>query len=293
MLHLCLLQPPYNSTLPFQPPHKSTQEIQDELSQVQTHMSRLAAERMLEGAMTAGDLSAAAGGADGDEAAAGGRAVVGSQGGLTAATAAIIAADAAVSQEQALSGLQGVVQTWQHELVSFKQVRACVHVGWVQGKGVGGVETEFQARHPLPLCACMLAPETPGSVRQPLTPNITSLIYNLAPSHPTDKSTNAQQQESLDLRHEIETLRVSLEGQMSDNTAAVQHLESLVKQLMGLEGGAALPPSATGSIPPRATATVAAAAVAPPPPSTAAGGCGVVVCDYEQSAQREYRGCLC
>lgn len=38
-------------------------------------------------------------------------------------TAAIIAADAAVANEAALSGLQNVVQTWQAELVNFRQVR--------------------------------------------------------------------------------------------------------------------------------------------------------------------------
>lgn len=37
-------------------------------------------------------------------------------------TAAIIAADAAVAQEAALSGLQGVVATWQQELMAFREV---------------------------------------------------------------------------------------------------------------------------------------------------------------------------
>lgn len=37
-------------------------------------------------------------------------------------TAAIIAADAAVAQEAALSGIQGVVTVWQQELMNFREV---------------------------------------------------------------------------------------------------------------------------------------------------------------------------
>jgi len=99
------------------------QEIQEDLSQVQQQMSRLSAERLLEAQALVGPADTATGEAG---AAAAGPA---GPGGLTAATAAIIAADAAVTQEQALSGLQGVVQTWQQELVSFKQVRG----GGVEG----------------------------------------------------------------------------------------------------------------------------------------------------------------
>lgn len=79
------------------PLFERVQEIQDDLSQVQQQMSRLSAERFLDqsGLVLPADASS---------------------------EAAIIAADAAVSQEQALSGLQGVVQTWQQELVSFRQV---------------------------------------------------------------------------------------------------------------------------------------------------------------------------
>lgn len=90
---------------------------------MQQQMSRLSAERLLEAQALVGPADTATGEAG---AAAAGPA---GPGGLTAATAAIIAADAAVTQEQALSGLQGVVQTWQQELVSFKQVGVGAVVG--------------------------------------------------------------------------------------------------------------------------------------------------------------------
>lgn len=71
-------------------------------------------------------------------------------------------------------------------------------------------------------------------------------------------------QDSLDLRLELEQLRVSLESQMAENTAAVHDLEQLVKQLMGMEPSTA---------PPRTSPVIAAAAVAPaaPPPTDLTG----------------------
>jgi hypothetical protein len=91
------------------------QEIQDELIQVQQQMSGLAAERFLGSAGPVDQATA--------EALESGAAVPWNP---TADTAAIIAADAAVAQEQALSGLQGVVATWQQELMEFRQVRVKV-----------------------------------------------------------------------------------------------------------------------------------------------------------------------
>jgi hypothetical protein len=67
-------------------------------------------------------------------------------------------------------------------------------------------------------------------------------------------------QDSHDLRDEMETLRLSLEQQMATNTAAVQHLESQIRQLMALQG------IDVTDMPPRPPSVVAAAAVAPPPP---------------------------
>lgn len=72
-------------------------------------------------------------------------------------------------------------------------------------------------------------------------------------------------QDSHDLRDEMEALRLSLEQQMTDNTAAVQHLESQIRQLMALQG------IDMTSMPPRPATVVAAAAVAPPPPGVASG----------------------
>jgi len=71
-------------------------------------------------------------------------------------------------------------------------------------------------------------------------------------------------QDSTDLRLELEQLRVSLESQMAENTAAVHDLEQLVKQLMGMEPSTA---------PPRTSPVIAAAAVAPaaPPPTDLTG----------------------
>lgn len=63
----------------------------------------------------------------------------------------------------------------------------------------------------------------------------------------------------------MEALRLSLEQQMTDNTAAVQHLESQIRQLMALQG------IDMTSMPPRPATVVAAAAVAPPPPGVAGG----------------------
>lgn len=152
------------------------QEIQEELSQVQSQMQTLAAERFL--AQT-GPVDA-----ETAEALESGNAVPWNP---PADTAAIIAADAAVAQEAALSGLQGVVTVWQQELMNFRE-------------------------------------------------------------------------DSHDLRDEMETLRLSLEQQMATNTAAVQHLESQIRQLMALQG------IDVTDMPPRPPSVVAAAAVAPPPP---------------------------
>lgn len=83
--------------------------------QVQQQMSGLAAERFL-GSVGPVDQATA-------EALESGAAVPWNP---PADTAAIIAADAAVAQEAALSGLQGVVATWQQELMEFRQVRKCI-----------------------------------------------------------------------------------------------------------------------------------------------------------------------
>jgi hypothetical protein len=110
-------------------PATPLQEIQDDLAQVQAQMNQLAAERFL---ASNGPVDAATA-----EALESGAAVPWPQ---QADTAAIIAADAAVANEAALSGLQGVVQTWQAELVNFRQVGGwvcaavilvCVFVLWV------------------------------------------------------------------------------------------------------------------------------------------------------------------
>lgn len=87
------------------------QEISEDLAQVQQQMSTLTTERFL----------APMGPVDAETAAAleSGAAVPWNP---PADTAAIIAADAAVAQEQALTGLQGVMQTWQQELLVFRQV---------------------------------------------------------------------------------------------------------------------------------------------------------------------------
>jgi phage tail sheath gpL-like len=100
---VCVLHPFLNVSL---------QEIQDDLAQVQAQMNQLAAERFL---AQSGPVDAATA-----EALESGAAVPWPQ---QAETAAIIAADAAVANEAALSGLQNVVQTWQAELINFRQVR--------------------------------------------------------------------------------------------------------------------------------------------------------------------------
>lgn len=64
----------------------------------------------------------------------------------------------------------------------------------------------------------------------------------------------------------MEALRLSLEQQMADNTGAVQHLESQIRQLMALQG------IDMTSMPPRPANVVAAAAVAPPPPGVSTPG---------------------
>lgn len=81
---------------------------------MQSQMQTLAAERFL---TPSGPMDAATA-----EALESGAAVPWREGG-SADTAAIIAADAAVAQEAALSGLQGVVNVWQQELMNFREVR--------------------------------------------------------------------------------------------------------------------------------------------------------------------------
>jgi hypothetical protein len=52
-------------------------------------------------------------------------------------------------------------------------------------------------------------------------------------------------QDTAELRHEMEDLRVSLQSQIADNTAAVHDLELLVKHVMNTSGGAQQPPPAS------------------------------------------------
>lgn len=87
------------------------QDIQGDLAQVQQQMSSLVTERYLAQVGPVDEATAAA--------LESGAAVPWAP---PADTAAIIAADAAVAQEQALTGLQGVMQTWQQELSIFRLV---------------------------------------------------------------------------------------------------------------------------------------------------------------------------
>lgn len=91
----------------------AAQEIQEDLALVQQQMSHIATERYLGQVGPVDEATAAA--------LESGAAVPWNQG--PADTAAIIAADAAVSQEQAMTGLRGVLDTWQQELQVFREVR--------------------------------------------------------------------------------------------------------------------------------------------------------------------------
>ena len=107
-------------------PFAAAQEIQQDLALVQQQMSHLATERYLAQVGPVDEATAAA--------LESGAAVPWNQD-----TAAIIAVDAAVSQEQAMTGLQGVLDTWQQELQVFREVG-----GW---GGLAAVDACVPHRH--------------------------------------------------------------------------------------------------------------------------------------------------